>query len=401
VNRRVLVEIGLLVAGVGFGVWAVSSTESPPSTRESEQAPTAVTAVRPETVTASWPVCRGDAALTGAADESVPDAVAVAWKYATRGPIVSSPVVSGGRVFVGSNDNRVHCVDAATGEPVWTFPTTNDVEAPPLVIDGRVFVGSADGTLYAIDAASGEDLWTYATGDRILGGANAYRTAQGALLVLVGSYDNKLHCVAASTGKRVWTVETENYVNGTPAVFEDAVVFGGCDGIVHVVDALSGRTRRDVPLGDDVYIASSVAVDCGIAYVAHVDRACAAVAIESGEALWTFQAPAGYFSSPALGADRVVVAGRDRFLRALDRTSGKPLWSYACRDSLDSSPVIARDRVVVGSDDGRLYAVDLVGGTLIWEYSLGGPITGSVAVAGGLVFVGCEDGTLYALGARP
>lgn len=398
-SRRTLVEVGLLVVGVGIGAWAVGSPKASPSTPE--EAPTVVTGVRPETVTAAWPVSRGTQGLTGACAERLPDAVAVAWAYRTGAPILSSPVVADGRVFVGSNDNRVHAVDAATGTPLWTYPTPDDVEAPPLAIDGRVFVGSADGTLHAIDAASGEGLWTYATDDRILGGANYARTADGRTLVLVGSYDRKLHGVDAATGQGVWSVKTENYVNGTPAVFEDVVVFGGCDGILHVVDAESGETRRDVPLGDDVYVASSVAVDLGTAYVAHVDNACVAVAIRSGKVEWTYRAEDGYFSSPALAADRVLVGGRDRFLRALDRTNGAVLWSYACRAALDSSPVIAGDRVVVGSEDGRIYAVDLESGTSIWEHSLGGAITAAVAVAGGLIFVGCEDGTLYALGARP
>lgn len=398
-SRRTLVEVGLLVVGVGIGAWAVSSPKAPPPTPA--VAPSVVTGVRPETVTAAWPVSRGNRGLTGACAEHLPDTVAVAWTYRTGAPIVSSPVVADNRVVVGSNDNRVHAVDAATGALLWTFPTSDDVEAPPLAIDGRVFVGSADGTLHAIDAVSGEGLWTYATDDRILGGANYFRRADGRMLVLVGSYDRKLHCVDAATGEGVWAVETENYVNGTPAVFEDVVVFGGCDGVLHVVDAESGDTRRDVPLGKDVYVASSVAVDLGTAYVAHVDNACVAVGIRSGQVEWTFEAEDGYFSSPALAADRVVVGGRDRFLRALDRASGEVLWSYACRAALDSSPVIAHDRVVVGSEDGRIYAVDLESGTSIWELSLGGAITASVAVAGGLIFVGCEDGTLYALGARP
>ncbi len=235
----------------------------------------------------------------------------------------------------------------------------------------------------------------------VLGGANHVAKPDGGALVIVGSYDHSLHAVDAATGKGVWTVATDNYVNGTPAVFGDKVVFGGCDGILHVVEALTGRTLRDVPIGEDVYIASSVAVDAGVAYVAHVDRGCLAVKIATGDVLWTYKAQESFFASPALASDRVIVGGRDRHLRALDRTTGEPVWSYPCRDNLDSSPVIAGERIVVGSDDGRLYAIDLRSGALVWEYSLGGPITGSVAVAGGLVFVGCEDGTLYALGARP
>ena len=221
--------------------------------------------------------------------------------------------------------------------------------------------------------------------------------------MLVGSYDRKLHGVDAATGQGVWTVETENYVNGTPAVFEDVVVFGGCDGIVHVVDAASGETRRDVPLGDDVYVASSVAVDLGMAYVAHVDNACVAVAIRIGEGRCGRSGREdGYFSSPALAADRVVVGGRDRFLRALDRTNGDVAVVVRLPGGPGQLPGDrrrSRRRRI-----GRRSALRRRPG----ERHLGlGALPGrrrspaSVAVAGGLIFVGCEDGTLYALGARP
>jgi len=399
VNRRTAIEIGLLAIGMALGAAAlVLLTAKPPSP---EGPPEVVAPSRPDAVTAEWRVYRGDAGLTGATGESVPDAVTVAWRYRTNGPILSSPVLAEGRVVIGSNDDRVHCVDAATGEPVWTFLTTDDVEAPPLVLDGRVYAGSVDGNLYAIDAASGEGIWTYATGGPIRGGANFLRSPDGAVRVIVGSYDRKLHCVDAATGKGVWTVETDDFVNGAPAVSADIVVFGGCDGKLHVIDAQSGRTRRETALGDGVHIANSVPVAGGVAYVAHVNNACVAVRIATGEVLWTFRAEDGFFSSPALAPDRVVVAGRDRHLRALRREDGEALWSYRLRDGMDSSPVIALDRVVVGSNDGRVCAVTLQSGEPVWEFSLGGAVTGSVAVAGGLVFVPCEDGSLYALGSRP
>jgi outer membrane protein assembly factor BamB len=326
-------------------------------------------------------------------------AVAIAWRYRTDGPIVSTPVLADGRVIVGSNDRRVHCLSAETGEVVWTCATGAAVEAPPLVVDGRVYVGSLDGVLHAIDAATGEKLWDYATGDAIHGGANWLRTPAGEFRLFVGSHDRKLHCIDAAGGP-VWTVEVADYINGAPAVAGDAVIFGGCDGAIHIVDALSGETRHDVPLGDGVFVASSVVAGDGTAYAACVGAGGVAVSIDAGEILWNFPGEDSYFSSPALAPDRVVVAGRDRHLRALDRSSGEQRWSFAARDGMDSSPVIAGDRVIVGSNDGRVHAVALADGAPLWEFALGGPITGTVAVGDGLVFVPCEDGTLYALRAR-
>ena len=86
----------------------------------------------------------------------------------------------------------------------------------------------------------GTEDQVYETDDRILGGANLVRTGSEGDRIVVGSYDTRLYCFDAKTGERVWDYRTENYVNGTPAVLEDRIVFGGCDAILHVVSAETG-----------------------------------------------------------------------------------------------------------------------------------------------------------------
>ena len=44
-------------------------------------------------------------------------------------------------------------------------------------------------------------------------------------------------------GKSLWKIETENYVNGTPAIQNGKIVFGGCDGMIRVVDPLTGNQK--------------------------------------------------------------------------------------------------------------------------------------------------------------
>ena len=59
---------------------------------------------------------------------------------------------------MGGRDKLVHAIDAGTGRRLWTFATRARVDSSPVVAGGRVFVGSTDGRLYMLDAASGEDL---------------------------------------------------------------------------------------------------------------------------------------------------------------------------------------------------------------------------------------------------
>ena len=68
--------------------------------------------------------------------------------------------VSNDRVYFGSSvDEQVHCLDTKTGETVWTFFTEGPVRLAPTVDNERVYVGSDDAFVYCLDAASGVIVW--------------------------------------------------------------------------------------------------------------------------------------------------------------------------------------------------------------------------------------------------
>jgi hypothetical protein len=79
VNRRTLIEIGLLVAGVVLGAGALLYVTAKPAPPEAPPEP--VPPTLPSAVTTEWPTYRGDPGLTGRTSEKVPDAPA--W---TRSP---------------------------------------------------------------------------------------------------------------------------------------------------------------------------------------------------------------------------------------------------------------------------------------------------------------------------
>jgi outer membrane protein assembly factor BamB len=72
----------------------------------------------------------------------------VVWTFATRARVDSSPVVAGGRVYIGSSDNRLYVLDAASGRKVWEFDTGAALTASPAVGAGRIVIGSQDGRVY-------------------------------------------------------------------------------------------------------------------------------------------------------------------------------------------------------------------------------------------------------------
>jgi len=63
--------------------------------------------------------------------------------------------------FASSADDKVTCLDAATGQVRWVFFTGGPVRLAPAVADGKVYVGSDDGWAYCLAAETGAEVWKH------------------------------------------------------------------------------------------------------------------------------------------------------------------------------------------------------------------------------------------------
>jgi outer membrane protein assembly factor BamB len=343
-----------------------------------------------------WPHYRGNPQLHGTAPGHIGNKPTLAWTFATKDEILSSPAVVDGTVFIGSTDNSVYAIDQATGSKRWSYPTQDMVEAPALVLDGRVYIGSSDGFLYALDAKTGELAWKFETQDKILGGANWFTSKTGEKRIVVGSYDARVYSLD-DTGKKLWEYETDNYVNGTPAIYNGEMVFGGCDAGLHLVNVETGKRVTKIDLGQGCQVAGSVALFADKAYFGHYGNEFLRVDLDSGNIDWRYSSKRdGFVSSPAINDKYVVFGGRDKNLHCVTRKDGTPQWKFKTRRKVDASPVITGDKVVFGSGDGRLYLLSLKDGKELWNYDVGKAIYSSPAVVDDMIIVGTGDHRVYA-----
>lgn len=360
----------------------------------------------------SWSLSRGDSAQTGFSSAKIADKLAVKWRFKAEGPIKATPVIAEGRAFVGSMDGHFYAIDLKTGQKAWSFNTkdgplpkdarpnekkfSDPIEASACYAHGKVFVGAQDGNVYAFDAAAGKMLWSFETGDKVNAAPNWVKAPKGdAIWILVGSNDNRFYALDAATGKKVWEYETGNIINGAPAVSRGIAIFGGCDGLIHMVNVADGTKAGEVEIKD--YIAASAALDGDEVYVGHHGNKFLRVDLKEKKIVWQFgERDFPFMGAPALTKDRVVFGGQDKRVHCLNRADGKKVWQARTRGKVDSSPIIVGQRVLVGSDDGVFRMLNLADGEEIWTFEIGPPITSSAAVIDGLVLIGADDGNVYA-----
>jgi outer membrane protein assembly factor BamB len=83
----------------------------------------------------------------------------VEWSFQTTGPVLRSPAVADGRVFIGSDrSDDLYCLDVATGDLEWTFPKGGYVKPSPIVL-GDVVVAGVDGRDIVALSLDGQELW--------------------------------------------------------------------------------------------------------------------------------------------------------------------------------------------------------------------------------------------------
>ena len=95
-------------------------------------------------------------------------------------------------MILGSRDSKLYALDRKTGEPVWTFVTEGMVDPSPVVAGGRVFVGclSLTAEFYALDAKTGKKKQ-----ELTLEGAASGSPAVGPDCIVVGTEKGRVYCL--------------------------------------------------------------------------------------------------------------------------------------------------------------------------------------------------------------
>lgn len=113
-----------------------------------------------------WAMFHDDLSRSGYSPSAAPSTNRLIWNYTTGGSIeYSSPAVVGGRVYVGSTNGKLYCLNQSTGKHIWNYTTGAQVfVTSPAVASSKVYVGSDDGRIYCLNAISGVQLWNYTIG---------------------------------------------------------------------------------------------------------------------------------------------------------------------------------------------------------------------------------------------
>jgi eukaryotic-like serine/threonine-protein kinase len=282
-----------------------------------------------------------------------------AWVKDLGSPIWSDVLADSDLALVGSDDGRLHALDARSGTERWTFRAGGAVRARPTRLGDDVVFQADEGMLYRVRVADGVERWRVriaerpairlALGDpksRYENRASAAAVADGR--IFVGTHAGHLLALDADTGRRAWDVKTGDSIVATPLVTGGRVVVGSFDGRVYAVDAGSGAQ------------------------------------------VWQFDTHGAVTDAACAFDGNVIVGSRSYDLVALDAGAGRPVWSrYFWFSWVESPATIARGIAYLGSSDAAaLHAFDAHSGRTVWRTDVGGSAWGQPLVTDDTVYEG-------------
>ena len=117
---------------------------------------------------------------------------------------LSSPAVSFGRVYIGTDEKTFDCYDALDGSLLWRTDLNGPVKSSPVVAGDLVYFGTniGEGIIYALNAMNGSVVWTHPVDEFIMSSP----TVSGGVLFF-GTEDNYLYAFGPEPSKVIWKGE--------------------------------------------------------------------------------------------------------------------------------------------------------------------------------------------------
>jgi eukaryotic-like serine/threonine-protein kinase len=284
------------------------------------------------------------------------------WFYPNHHNIKGSISIQGGRIYHGGRDNKVHCY-TLDGRMVWETRIGEDTDSNPLLIGDTLYIGGEDNSVYAFDPAKGTIRWRHTPTKWSCECSPCI--AEGVLVI--GSSGGGLYCLNPKTGERIWELDTGGDGDPTPVFWKGRVY--------HSIHVRGGVDRGKVSC-----------IDVG-----------------KGERVWQKDLPRGVWATAAVSRkwDRVYVGCNDGVLYALDSNTGETVWQRKLGNRIWSSPVVTDGCIIVGVRDGTMWCLEEETGTPIWVFDEGFDIDSTPAVADGMVAIGSQNGWVYGIGEDP
>jgi eukaryotic-like serine/threonine-protein kinase len=359
----------------------------------------------------SWKMFRGSSMRTGVSASRIRHKPSLLW-VTEVGPIVSSPIVAQGTIYVSTITGRIFALNPSEKKIKWHLNVGSPIVSSPLLHNGILVAATYDswikGTsftgknfLFGIDTDGGKQIWGY----EIPGDVFSSPCLIDDMIIVVGSINNAVYALEGYSGNIRWKLETGGEVWSSPSYNGNEIFIGSDDGFVYCLDIdgkllwktkLNGKIRSSSPcLSFDEDQRPSV-------FIGTYNGGMFCLNQSTGMIRWSKQITKPVMASPAIIKDKAFFAASDKRIYCFQVKDGSSIWHFETGDKIWSSPSISEyDGVMFfGSLDSHIYGIDIHSGRQTWKFPTMNMVDSSAAIASSMMFIGSRDGLLYVFGSE-
>jgi|WetSurMetagenome_2_1015567.scaffolds.fasta_scaffold28917_2 outer membrane protein assembly factor BamB len=269
--------------------------------------------------------------------------------------VPGSPVLGGNIVYVplANSTESIIAYDLLEGKILWK-QACGDIAASPLLVEQRLYAGTADGTLLCLNAESGGILWRYPLpANTTMKGIRSSPAAEDSLIVF-GADDGRVYGLDALSGVLRWRCNAGAPVMAAIAVAGGRAFAATVDGTILGIDMRSGEIRWTFRSPAPVY--GGAALADGLVVVGTTGGIVYALRQTDGQTMWESAVHGAVNAPGVISGSWFFVGTLSRSLAALRLADGVMAWRDSLEGRIKTAPAVARARLVVATDDRVLHS---------------------------------------------
>jgi outer membrane protein assembly factor BamB len=310
----------------------------------------------------------------------------------------SGGAVSDNTIYVGSREGRLVVLNLADDSRRWS--KTIKVPAQGGFLGCGTSMGGCGGS-----ASSGLAIY----GTPVVSGGLVYMAAYNGKIY---AYDkNEFNKPASSEIEPLWSYPLDDYLKdekgkavsivGGLVVSQGGLYFGGSDGKIYAIDAITHKELWESPFKTNDKIWSTPAIDDNTLYIGSFDKKLYAIDIATGKEKWEkpFETQGAIMATPLVDNGVVYIGSLDRNLYAISAADGKPKWNVPVTGEnwFWSEPVVWNGNIYAGCLDGKVYIVKADTGAQVATLDLKGPLASKPVIVGDSVIFATRKGVIYSI----
>jgi len=262
-----------------------------------------------------------------------------------------APIIDGQVLFYATNlgNETLVALNLLNLKKIWKLNLPH-LYTSPLIWKDRIYVGTKDGRLFCVDKKLGEIFWHF-NAKASLFGVPAEKEGKIYFCDVKGS----IYCIDGLTGKNLWITDLQPNIYSGPVIGKDKLYLGTTAGIFYALNLISGKILWEMESGGSIY--SNASYKDNVIYFGNNSHKIFALDADNGHAIWEFQTQGIINSAPLLGGNLLYIGSWDHNLYILSQNSGELIQRVEFKRPIKSSPLLYKSNLFIHVANDHLFCL--------------------------------------------